>query len=288
MISILMVIALLSPVAGFTCTGMTGNNFLPKNGINIPANLKSNTGISQIQFNKVIDRLLKIYTPIISQLNAKFVINGRWEFASANAFAFRYDDKYGVEIAGGLARHPLMTEDAFALAVCHEIGHLIGGIPKNKKPILEIYSNEGQADYFATLKCLRVYFAKDNNSLINSRSAVPESLKNSCIKIYRNQKARDLCIRIGLASLDAGRFHAAVNKTANPSFDTPDLNIVKDTFDDHPKAQCRLDTYLQGALCARSVNEKLSDEDEVSGACHTLRGDSIGLRPTCWFKSKSE
>jgi Zn-dependent protease with chaperone function len=52
---------------------------------------------------------------------------------------------------GGLARDPLVTKDGFSAVICHEIGHHIAGAPRKG---FSWASNEGQADYFATTKCL--------------------------------------------------------------------------------------------------------------------------------------
>jgi len=44
--------------------------------------------------------------------------------------AYASVDKQGqqfIHMFGGLARHPLMTEDAFLLVACHEFGHHYGG-----------------------------------------------------------------------------------------------------------------------------------------------------------------
>lgn len=260
---------------------------IPKNNLSFPAYTKGlSTGISQDSFNTIAEKIERIYSPVVSRLGGKFSINKRWEFMSVNAFAYRFEDKWTVEISGGLARHPLMTEDAYALAVCHEIGHLLGGAPKDKKPVKKIYSNEGQADYFAVTKCLRFYFENEDNAKVISRAQVPELLKKSCLKTYRNKKDQDICIRSGLAGLDSGKFFASQQKATDPKFETSDSTIVPETSDPHPKAQCRVDTYFQGILCDKAAEQDFSDEDEAVGACHELNGDNLGLRPRCWFKPK--
>jgi len=65
---------------------------------------------------------------------------------------------------GGLARHETMTPDGFATVVCHELGHHLGGVPKKFSWFGNSWaSNEGQADYFGIMKCLRKMFEHEDN-----------------------------------------------------------------------------------------------------------------------------
>jgi hypothetical protein len=67
-------------------------------------------------------------------------------------------------------------------------------------------------------------------------------------------------------------------------FHRPDPKVVKVTLNTHPATQCRLDTYFQASLCEKSFDEDLGPIEEISGACHSSSGQTIGLRPRCWFK----
>ena len=59
-------------------------------------------------------------------------------------------------------------------------------------------------------------------------------------------------------------------------------------FDGHPEGQCRLDTYLAGAVCPVSWMESLSKKDPNHGSCNRDQGFTTGLRPLCWFKPPSD
>ncbi len=72
--------------------------------------------------------------------------------------------------------------------------------------------------------------------------------------------------------------------TANVNFDTPDMNVVNATDHAHPAAQCRLDTYYQGALCNIPFVIDPSQTDPKVGFCTRDAGDDIGLRPLCWYR----
>ena len=65
------------------------------------------------------------------------------------------------------------------------------------------------------------------------------------------KKDQDLCYRTAMAGKSVADLLATLGKQDLPSFLTPDENRVTRTYNSHPKAQCRLDTYLSGALHGR-------------------------------------
>jgi hypothetical protein len=186
---------------------------------------------------------------------------------------------------GGMARHPAITEDGFALVMCHEIGHHIGGAPKIKSRLIPWASNEGQADYFGTLKCLRKTFLNDDNAAIVKKLNAPEFLISSCGKAHPNESDKNICIRSSMAGLSLATVFATIRSSTPPRFDDPNTNVTTLMVDKHPQYQCRLDTYFQGSLCEVGMNEGVNYSDEVKGTCHTSLGHKVGLRPLCWFKS---
>lgn len=256
------------------------------NSIRIYANQKIASGISEEQFNEVIDKLEEIYSPIVSRMGGTLKVNRLWEDPTANASATRDGKIWEVNMYGGLARFPTTTQDGFYLVLCHEIGHHLGGAPKIINDEETWASNEGQSDYFSTAKCLRKVFNNDNNETIVSKLDAPKALTDTCSKSLKSKEDRLICIRGGMAGFSVASFFAKARNQSLPKFETPDLKEVNRTYDGHPDTQCRLDTYLQGALCEKSFNEDVSQSDEVKGTCHSSTGYKIGLRPKCWFKSK--
>ena len=199
--------------------GHTG--FAPENSLRIPVGQKALGGISDVQFNKVMDRVSALFTSAVEATGKKFVIERRWTDENVNAYA--HQQTPGVDtivMFGGLARHIETTEDAMALVACHELGHHLGGAPK-KAGVQQMWaSNEGQADYWGSMKC----------------------------------------------------------------FVTPDTSVVAQTNDQHPHAQCRLDTYFQASLCDHGFSELVSSTDANTGVCSLRNGDTVGNRPVCWYK----
>lgn len=261
------------------------SGYLPENDMKIPVTVLQDGGIGLTEFNDVLDKVEAYYAPIIQGLGARLLINRKWEDPTVNASATRSGNTYKVNMFGGLARHPVMTADGFMLVACHEIGHHIGGAPKNSGWMGQWASNEGQADYFATLRCMRFVLSQEDNAKWVSEHQVDSVLKQRCEETYSVQQDENLCMRLGMAGFTgASLFHVMKEETVPLRFDTPDSNQVSRTFDGHPATQCRLDTYYQGSICLHDMDQGLSDQDPHQGTCTERNGQREGLRPRCWFK----
>lgn len=269
----------------WACSEDGSTGFLPENDHYIPVGAKRVGGLTEAQFNAVIDKVEAIYAPLAAELGGRLKIARKWDDGTVNANATRIGG-WNVNMYGGLARHETITEDGFALVLCHEIGHHMGGAPKVGFFLNRWASNEGQADYFATLKCLRKTFLNDDNVKLVRKMKAPKALIQACTKQWRTLDDAALCIRNGMAGKSVAALFAALRNKPEGQFDTPDTNVVSRTDDAHPAHQCRLDTYFQGALCEVSFNEDVSQKDEVQGTCHGSLGHEVGLRPLCWFKPK--
>jgi hypothetical protein len=288
-----MVVGLSVAGSAFTCSEDGKDGFLPENDLYIPVGQKSiKGGITEAQFNQAIDEVEEIYAPIIAGMGAKLDIERKWSDGTVNAYASQSGKTWKVAMFGGLARHETITKDGMALVVCHEIGHHIGGAPKKGgggwwggDAGLSWASNEGQSDYFATLKCLRKAWINDNNEAIVKSMNVPKSVTDLCKTTYRSNRVDTaLCVRTSMAGKSVSDLFSSLSQLPETKFDTPDRNVVASTDHNHPKAQCRLDTYFQGSLCDVNMNEDVSQTDEVKATCHGSLGHKIGTRPLCWFK----
>lgn len=258
-------------------------SFLPENKLSIPDS-KSAQGISEAQFLNVISKIEKTYQPIADDLGIDLVFYKSWKSNTVNAYADRSDDyRWNVTFYGGLARHETITEDGFALVVCHELGHHFGGAPQ--KTGNKWSSAEGQADYYAPLKCLRRVWEHDHNEAIVATLNVPEFVQIYCKNQFVKANDQAICMRSSMAGLSVALLMQALEyESITPQFHTPDQNIATMTNLMHPAPQCRLDTYFQGALCAVDVNSELDESNIKKGTCHPANGHTIGNRPTCWLK----
>lgn len=282
----LLVAAIALSAPAWSCTEDGKEGFLPDNNLKISVDAKRFGGLSEQEFNDVITKVESIYAPIVAQQGGTLKISRGWTDATVNAYAQRVGSEWKVAMFGGLARHETITADGFALVVCHEIGHHIGGAPKKVGYYSNSWaSNEGQSDYFANLKCLRRTFLNDDNSAIISKMEIPVALSEACSKAFEAEQDRAICIRGGMAGDSVARLFAALRNQSTPAkFDTPDRSIVSVTNDNHPATQCRMDTYFQGSLCDANLNEDVEQDSEVTGTCHGSLGHDSGLRPRCWFK----
>ena len=285
--SLFFLITLLISLPAFSCSEDGSSGIMEDNSLNIPVDSFRTAGLTEEQFNAVISKIETIYAPIVAGMGGNLNIARKWDDGTVNANATRMGMTWHVNMYGGLARHEAITEDGFALVLCHEIGHHLGGAPKVGMFFNKWASNEGQADYFSSLKCLRKAFLNDDNETILQNADAPEVLVKACKKNHSNKDDQLICIRASLAGQSVSNLFAAMRNQPAAKFETPDTTVVDTTYDKHPNYQCRLDTYFQGALCEANLNEDVSQKEEVQGTCHKDLGHKIGLRPKCWFKAKN-
>ncbi len=283
----LLAISLLAAPTIFACTMDGSEGIVEENNLWISPAQKSVNGVTEAQFNKVIDDAIVVMEPYIKARGANLTVVKKWDDGTVNAYAEQSGKEWKVSMFGGLARHETITSDGLALVVCHEIGHHIAGAPMYSYKA-GWASTEGQSDYFATTKCLRQVWAKENNEEIIAAMEVPARVKELCgsQNVWNQEYA--ICVRGAMAGDSVARLFAALRKQEPSKFETPDPKVAKYTQESHPATQCRLDTYFQGALCAADEMEEFSRDTEVTGSCHKTLGHKIGLRPACWHKPSVE
>ena len=280
--------------SSFACTIDGKEGFMPDNNMNIPTYIKSGNGMTEEKFNRIIDEVEAVYAPIVGNLGKTLRIERNWTDGTVNAYAQQIGETWKVAMFGGLARHKSVTGDGFAAVICHELGHHLGGAPRkgaggggawggDGNVATSWASNEGQSDYFATLKCLRKVWLNDNNVQIAANLNAPKTAVDACNKSYKgNREEIAMCIRLAMAGHSISQVLNSASKS--PEFDTPDKKVVSATNHNHPQGQCRLDTYFAGALCDVSINEDVHASDATIGTCNRSTGHSAGTRPLCWYK----
>ncbi|MCO4793457.1 MAG: hypothetical protein KC493_07090 [Bacteriovoracaceae bacterium] len=278
-------VALASLGSSIACDMHGESGIVENNNMNIPVGVK-NAGMTEAEFDSAIDKVEAIYAPIISARGKTLEVIRKWDDGTVNAYAQQVGNTWKVSMFGGLARHATITADGFALVVCHEVGHHIGGLPKKKSWWSSSWaSNEGQADYFGTMKCLRKYMENDDNITMMANATVPAVVTEKCESNFQNAADIAMCQRGALAGLSLGNlFRALRNLDAPLKFDTPDPKVVTATNDNHPAPQCRLDTYFQGSLCEKDAYTDVSDSDANKGVCNRVDQHQEGIRPLCWYK----
>jgi hypothetical protein len=254
------------------------STFLPENDLWIPSDVKMASPVTEVSFNRIIAKVERIYAPIVQANGGELKIDPSWEDGTVNAYASQEGDTWLVALFGGLARHPLMTDDGLTMVICHELGHHLGGAPKGNWRWASI---EGQADYYASLKCIRKVFADEDNISIVAAMEVPEVVTKKCTAQFSDVNDLAICQRTAMGALALASLLADLHEgTPVPNFSTPDPSIVTRTSSTHPAPQCRLDTMFQAALCEQSHMTNVSNSNHAAGTC--VRGP--GTRPLCWYK----
>lgn len=280
-----LILALILWVQTSVALAQTIPNILPDNDMRIPDMRAKNPGIvSESEFNQVISTIKKIYTADIeAKSGLKFIVNANWEDDTVNAYATREVESWSIHIAGGLARAKAMTKDSLALIVCHEIGHHLGGAPRTF--LFEGWpSAEGQADYWATSKCLKRYYQELRHEEVVLDDKIPEKVLSDCRSVYKSLSEIKICLRSQLAAVDFSNFLNMLPSTkVATSINLTDTREVKGTnTNDYPRPQCRVDTVYAGSLCTIHHSVQTSDTDDKIGHC--IDQTKPGTRPKCWFK----
>lgn len=275
-------IAVFVALAAFASTGSRSrvlcDGFLPPNDLRITEEDQTVGGITEAQFNAVLDRAEAVYAPIVAAAGGALVVNRRWKDPTVNASAYQAGRNWYLNMYGGLARHPTITVEGFTLVACHELGHHLGAYPKYASN--NWATNEGGADYYATLKCLRRVFGAGERA-----ETLDPIAEKACAQNFPDESSRNHCGKNTMAGVSVAELFRALRREEKPyRLDTPDPKEVTRTNDLHPAGQCRLDTYFQGSLCTKPIDEAQSETEPGPGACTAAQGFATGLRPRCWYK----
>jgi hypothetical protein len=117
-------------------------------------------------------------------------------------------------------------------------------------------------------------------------------MRAKCDAAHESDADRDICYRAMVAGKSLADLLGALGGQT-VSFDTPDTSVVSRTNNDHPAAQCRLDTYVAGAICGsdrwdynlipgKEMAQHNSLEAQQEAYDHSC-AEGEGARPRCWF-----
>ena len=299
-------LSLLMLQTSFTNSYNSAESCFPTNKEHIPVfdNLRDGeevTGISEEDFNLVLDELEAVYTEVFEDLGKNFVVNRLWENTQVNASAQQSGDDWIINMYGGLARHKHATIDSFRVVACHELGHHLGGAPIKSTwwGTVSWASNEGQSDYYANFVCMKKLILEgqegglevispdlsiyESEEIAAAEAACDERFDIDAESDYDNNYS--ICLRTSLAGLSLGRL---LGGSDDISLLKRDTNVASKTNHNHPKAQCRADTYFAASLCDTPTTPVLDSKDPNLGTCNRADGFEYGLRPLCWFKPELE
>lgn len=223
---------------------------------------------SQSKFENLINKVISPYLNQLENIGDELDIDINWKSNHPNASVSMKKNRVVMSFHGGFKRKFNLSDDAYAITVCHEVGHLVGGYPKVYPT--QKYSAEAQSDYFATSECIQKYFEKVSR----------EIAFNELILLDKTQ--RELCQREGLESNNCLRGLVAIASLSNAYNGEKSINKYSDeyvkvtNYNDYPSAQCRVDTLRAGLLCGLAQNEGNNCES------------SDKVRPKCWYHKESD
>jgi hypothetical protein len=250
------------------------------------------------KFKRITTRVAALYSGTIRDRvtgidggGGEFRIVHDWKSDVVNAYAQKGMNFWEVNFTGGLYRDPNVTDDGLALTACHEVGHLIGGAPYKNGTNGQL-SIEGQADFWASAVCIKRYF-KEFPETVYMQEGYP---KYACdIQYYGDQEATNICYRSFLAGEGMAKMLASAGGTEAPDLESQNRTNLSYTSQFHPEAQCRLDTYSQGALCqlddtSFNFDDKTDKSKLTTDFLCNERSNGVETkfekRPKCWFNEK--
>ena len=123
--------------------------------------------------------------------------------------------------------------------------------------------------------------------------SIPQSVSDQCARGHADNGEVALCKRSAMVGLtlanvlwDLGKGDPS-SDGPKPDFNAPDSNEVSEIYENHPQAQCRLDTYFAGAVCNVPYSQDFDKKDPIAGSCAEERGVKLGSRPHCWYHPQS-
>lgn len=204
------------------------------------------------EFNHVNHLIVSIHAPLVyNHLNSKIRLI---EVFDGFGGAFKVDSalkpvgesSFVVTLTGAVPQSAPMNMDGYAIVACHELGHILGGTPKQTSALAQWSSVEGQADYYATNQCMWHYVKN-----LQSSDVIHDFDKESvarCDEVFGDDINKMLgCLRITsgiLAMVDY--FNQTISKDNNISLTSHDETKVTKTLQKYPSPQCRVDTWLAG------------------------------------------
>ncbi len=204
-------------------------------------------------FESVVNTVISPYMDKLETVGNEIEIDLNWDSTYPNASVSLKKGKVIMNFHGAFVKENNLSKDSFAIVVCHEIGHLLGGWPKVFPT--QKYSSEAQSDYFATASCIKKYFKQVKNSKPLNYGPIGQAQKDLC----NNEES---CLRGLIAIVELSSAYPG-DKNIN-SYSSEIANFTN--FNDYPSAQCRVDTLRAGLLC---------EQDECT--------NGPGKRPACWY-----
>ncbi|MBV2168461.1 MAG: hypothetical protein KUL82_07120 [Bdellovibrio sp.] len=212
----------------------SGYFYLPVGSANVSA-------LTRADYEQLIGKFVSFsFNQVYQKTGMPLIIPQEWESPYFAAFAQKKDHFMQISLWGGMARAPGVTKAALAAILCHELGHILGGEPRQTIPGSDWASIEGQSDFYSASECLP-RFLKENPEIVTAVDPQVEKLCGGNSDCARTLQA-------GVEMIQVLQKYSYKENTPVNIF-TPERAtsaLVRNTY---PSDQCRMDSYVQGALC---------------------------------------
>ncbi len=190
-----------------------------------------------------------------------------------------------VIINTGLLKNPNLTPDGLRMVICHELGHIFGGAhrksipPEWEGPVANdgksFSTSEGQADYYASASCFhRIIRGSNHEKALTEAKSSARAQRQCDGRLGTNSEESLICQRAAAG----GENMLQLNHTFPISYDTPDRSVADRVMaDSYPDRQCRLDTFLMGAVCRNDMPLVMDFDNAEANDC------AGAVRPLCWY-----
>ncbi len=231
------------------------------------------------EIEKISDGFEKMFAPQLADLGQELDVELDDTATEFNAFAWTEGQRSVIRLnSKAIAFQPMVNKDVVALLLCHELGHHLGGAPLKSDSQMSV---EGQADYFATAKCMRQFL----KTPLFAGDKIKEHpyAQNYCSYFFVREEAQ-LCARSIAASEQLSIIGANLNLEPMPKLTSFDKSVVKEVpLEGHSSAQCRLDSLRAGGFCRLSERTPMTKTAPNLGSCLEDQTSQFEVRPRCWF-----
>lgn len=220
----------------------------------LPPGASPRSSVTEADYQEVIRKFtqqnfLKVY----QQTGRPLVVPFEWDSPFFGAYAQDKEIYLQISLWGGMARAPGSSKATLAAILCHELGHFLGGEPRQTMEGSTWSSTEGQSDFYAASVCLP--------ELLRAHPEWVPTISSDVLKVCGPQLSCQRVLQAGLETVQlfqrySYRENIAVSLQTSENFTS---ELIRNTY---PSDQCRLDTYVAGALC------------QLGGACRA---------PRCWL-----
>lgn len=235
LLTMLAVTKLSSPKRSFAQNPSTSGIFaLPVGSVNV-------SSVTEAEYKDLLEKFSrKYFLDVYQKTGRPLVIPYEWDNPYFAAFAKNQGPLLNISLWGGMVRAPGANKLILVTLLCHELGHFIGGEPKQHISGAEWASTEGQSDFYAASVCLPD-FVKSH----------PEFLTVISPEVVQRCGTYDNCKVVLQAGLDTVRFlqRYSFRNFVPVSLGTREKATSVLVRDSYPTDQCRLDTFVAAASC---------------------------------------